>query len=279
MPNRSRERQLAKLAARRQAEAQRRRHRRNLILSLVAVVAGLALVVSGLVWWLGGSNGTTAATSASPTPSPSPSASASIGPSPCGNPTPPADASQKKPSYKTAPPMTIDVNATYTATFETTCGSFTAKLLPKVAPQGVNSFVYLANQHFYDGLTFHRIVKGFVIQGGDPLGNGKGGPGYNFDIETSPKATFDAPGVLAYANSGPGTNGSQFFVTLASAPQLNPTASASYTIFGNVTKGMDVVQKIGSVPTVTGPACAGATEACSPSDPIFILKVTINEQK
>jgi cyclophilin family peptidyl-prolyl cis-trans isomerase len=272
MPNRSRERQLAKLAARRQAEAQRRRHRRNLILSLIAVIAGLVLVVSGLVWWLGGSGGTAAASTA-------PSVSASGPPSPCGNPTPPADASEKKPTFKTAPPMTIDVNATYTATFDTTCGSFTAQLLPKVAPEGVNSFVFLADHNFYNGLTFHRIVKNFVIQGGDPEGDGKGGPGYNFKIETSPKATFDGPGVLAYANSGPDTNGSQFFVTLTSTPQLNPTSSASYTIFGNVTKGMNVVQKIGSVPTVTGPACAGSTEACSPSDPIFILKVTIDEQK
>jgi cyclophilin family peptidyl-prolyl cis-trans isomerase len=171
------------------------------------------------------------------------------------------------------------VNATYTATFDTTCGTFTAQLLPKIAPVGVNSFVYLAQHHFYDGLTFHRIVKGFVIQGGDPTGTGRGGPGYNFKIETSPTQTFDSPGLLAYANSGPGTNGSQFFVTLAKEPQLDPTSSASYTIFGNVTKGMGVVEKIGSVPTVTGAACAGATEACSPTDPIFIVKVTIGEKK
>ena len=82
--------------------------------------------------------------------------------------------------------------------------------------------MFLAEQGFYDGLTFHRIVDGFVIQGGDPLGDGTGGPGYSFDIETSPEQTFDAAGLLAYANSGPGTNGSQFFVTLAPTPQLDP---------------------------------------------------------
>ena len=139
--------------------------------------------------------------------------------------------------------------------------------------------MFLARQQFYDGLTFHRIVKGFVIQGGDPLGTGKGGPGYQFKIETSPRQTFDTPGLLAYANSGPGTNGSQFFVTLAPQPSLNPGGQAgSFTIFGKVTQGMSVVQKIGSVPTVPGPAC-GPSGSCSPTDPIFILKVTIAEKK
>jgi cyclophilin family peptidyl-prolyl cis-trans isomerase len=275
MPSRSRERQLAKLAARRQAEAARRRRRRSLILGLIAGLAGLTIIVAGLVWWLGGSSQTAAASL-----TPSPAATASGTPSPCGNPTPPADATKKKPSFKTAPPMTIDVNASYTATFDTSCGTFTTQLLPKIAPVGVNSFVYLADKHFYDGLTFHRIVKSFVIQGGDPLGNGKGGPGYQFKIETSPKQTFDSPGLLAYADSGPGTNGSQFFVTLAPAPSLDPGGQAgSFTIFGKVTKGMSVVQKIGSVPTTTGPACAAATEACSPTSPIFMLKVTIAEKK
>jgi cyclophilin family peptidyl-prolyl cis-trans isomerase len=274
MPSRSRERQLAKLAARRQAEAARRRRRRNLILGLIAAVAGLALITAGLVWWLGG-NSPTAAASRSPSASPS----ASVAPSPCGNPKPPAASKVKRRSYRKVPPMTIDVHATYTATIATTCGTFSAQLLPTIAPVGVNSFVFLAQHHFYDGLTFHRIVKDFVIQGGDPQGTGRGGPGYTFKIETSPKQTFDSAGLLAYANSGPDTNGSQFFVTLAKLPQLDPTSSASYTVFGKVTKGMNVVQKIGSVPTVTGPTCAGSTEACSPTSPVFIQKVTIAEKR
>src|SRR4029079_12349959 len=120
----------------------------------------------------------------------------------------------------------------------------TVELLPKVAPTGVNSFVFLAKKGFFDGLTFHRIVDTptpFVIQGGDPLGNGTGDPGYGFDTETSPKVTFDRAGLLAYANSGPGTNGSQFFITLDQLPQLDPSSGASYTIFGKVIGGMDVV--------------------------------------
>ena len=261
------------LAARRQAERARQRRRRNLVLGAGGVVVAGLLLVVGINVFTGNSPSTAAGSL-----SPSASASASTGPSPCGTPTPPASAGQTKPTFANAPPMTIDTSKTYTATFQTTCGTFTAQLLPKVAPIGVNNFVFLANKGFYDGLKFHRIVPNFVIQGGDPKGDGTGGPGYKFKIETSTSQTFDSAGLLAYANSGPDTNESQFFVTLAATPNLNPSANGSYTIFGKVTKGLDVVQKIGSVPTVAGPACAPGDPPCSPTEPIFILKVTIAEK-
>jgi cyclophilin family peptidyl-prolyl cis-trans isomerase len=270
MPSRAREKQLAKLAARRQAEAAARRRRRTLFIALGGglVIAVVVAVVLGIIL---GNKPTAAAGSVSPTPS------ATTATSPCGTPTPPKDSTQTKPTFDKAPPMTIDPSAQYTATFQTSCGTFEAQLLPKTDPQGVNSFVFLANKGFYDGLTFHRIVKGFVIQGGDPKGDGTGGPGYETPVTVTKGSTFDAPGVLAFAHSSTGGNGSQFFVTLAPAPNLNPSASSKYSIFGNVTKGMAIVQKIGSVPTVSGPSCPTG-ESCSPTEPIFILKVTISEK-
>jgi cyclophilin family peptidyl-prolyl cis-trans isomerase len=273
MPSRSRDRQLAKLAARRQAEKERQRRRRNMVLGVGGVVVALILVAVGFKL-LTGSNTTSAASTITPSATPTPSSSPQA--SPCGKPTPPKGAGEKKPTFDKAPPMTIDPSKTYTATFKTTCGTFVAQLLPKEAPQAVNSFVFLADQGFYDGLTFHRIVKDFVIQGGDPKGDGTGGPGYETPVTVSKGQTFNAAGVLAFAHTQTGGNGSQFFVTLAATPNLNPTPQSRYTIFGNVTKGLDVVKKIGSVPTVTGPTCP-AGEACSPTEPIFIVTLTVSE--
>ena len=269
MPSRAREKQLAKLAARRQAEAAKRRRRRNLFMGLGVGVLVVVLVAVGLGFLLS-KKPTAAAASITPTPSASTA-------SPCGSPTPPKDSTQTKPTYDKAPPMTIDPSKTYTATFVTSCGTFEAQLLAKTAPQGVNSFVFLASKGFYDGLTFHRIVKDFVIQGGDPKGDGTGGPGYTTPVTVTKGSTFNVPGVLAFAHSSSGGNGSQFFVTLAPQPSLNPSATAKYTIFGNITKGMAIVSKIGSVPTVTGPSCPTG-ESCSPTEPVFILKVTISEK-
>jgi len=270
MPKRTRDRQLAKLAARRQAEKARLKRRRSIITGTIGVVVGLLLLVVGITWLSG--RGTSAASSASPTVSATPSA----GPSPCGSPTPPPGSTEKKPTFPSAPPMTIDTSKTYTATFKTTCGTFVAQLLPKTAPESVNSFVFLADKGFYDGLPFHRIVKGFVIQGGAPNGDPQGGPGYDIPVTITKGETFSRPGVLAFAHSQVKGNESQFFITLAPAPNLNPSAQGKYTIFGNVTKGLDVVQKIGSVPTVPGPACPQG-ESCSPTDPVFIQTLTINE--
>ncbi|MDR1696181.1 MAG: peptidylprolyl isomerase [Endomicrobium sp.] len=141
------------------------------------------------------------------------------------------------------------------AIFETSLGTIKVKLLPENAPLTVENFVELAEgnkefmdlktgkktkKKFYDGLIFHRVIPDFMIQGGDPLGTGTGGPGYKFKDEIDPSLKFDKPGILAMANSGPNTNGSQFFITEVSTPWLN----GNHTIFGQVTEGLDIIKKI-----------------------------------
>ena len=153
-------------------------------------------------------------------------------------PDPPADPQ----TYDAPPPQTIDVTKVYRATLDTACGDIVIRLDPKRAPRTVNNFVFLAREGFYDGLTFHRVVRGFVIQGGDPAGDGSGGPGYTFADEL-PKDGYP-PGSVAMANAGPGTNGSQFFVTVGETPWLN----GKHTIFGQVTEGYDVVEAIAKTP-------------------------------
>ena len=144
-------------------------------------------------------------------------------------------------SWTSAPAMSIDVNKQYTAHINTVKGNIDVQLLPKAAPIAVNSFVFLARQHYFDGVTFHRVLTGFMAQGGDPTGTGSGGPGYTFDNEVSSGLTFDAAGVMAMANtSQPNSNGSQFFITYAAQPGLN----GGYTIFGKVLSGMDAVQAL-----------------------------------
>jgi cyclophilin family peptidyl-prolyl cis-trans isomerase len=136
--------------------------------------------------------------------------------------------------------MQIDVNKQYFATFKmANGGEFVVQLYPDKAPKTVNSFVFLANEGFYNGVTFHRVLEGFMAQGGDPTGTGMGGPGYEYENEES-DLTFDKAGVMAMANAGPDTNGSQFFITFAAADFLN----GGYTIFGQVVEGMDVVNAI-----------------------------------
>jgi len=142
--------------------------------------------------------------------------------------------------YDSPPPMSIDVNKTYMATLRMAKGGeFTIQLYPDKAPITVNSFVFLARQGFFNGTTFHRVLEGFMAQGGDPTGTGMGGPGYEFVNEDS-DLEFDKAGVVAMANAGRDTNGSQFFITFGPAPQLN----GGYTIFGQVIDGMDVVNGI-----------------------------------
>jgi cyclophilin family peptidyl-prolyl cis-trans isomerase len=262
---RARDRQLAKLAARRQAERRRQQRRRSRIVGAISVVAVIGLGATAFAMLTDDGS-----PKASATPTPSSSTTEDL----CKGKAPKA-AGEKKPTFDKAPPMTIDARATYIATMKTSCGTVEMELYPDVAPIGVNSFVFLARQGFYDGLTFHRIVADFVIQGGDPTGDGTGGPGYQFDNEVSKKVAFDDGGILAYANSGPGTNGSQFFITLAPAPNLDPTPTASYTIFGKVTKGMDVVQHIGVLPTTAPP---GSNEASVPTQPVYIDSITIEER-
>ncbi len=248
------------------------RRRRERTLRAFGIVVAMVLVATvGL--FLINKRGTTAATP-SPTVSPSgsPSASPSALPVACGG-SVPKTAGEGKPTIPHAPPMTIDASKTYTATMQTSCGPIVIRLDPVTAPIGVNSFVFLADKGFFDGLTFHRIVKDFVIQGGDPKGDGTGGPGYQFATETSPKVTFDSAGLLAYANSGPNTNGSQFFITLAPTPQLDPSANQSFTIFGKVIKGLDAVTKIGAIPGTPNPGIPG--ENSVPTQTVYIESVTI----
>ncbi len=144
--------------------------------------------------------------------------------------------------YDAYPPMTIDVTKKYLATFKLAKGGeFVVQLFPDKAPKTVNSFVFLAREGYYDGTSFHRVLEGFMAQGGDPTGTGAGGPGYQFEYEPN-DLTFDKPGVVAMANSGAATptNGSQFFITFVPTPQLN----GGYTVFGQVIDGMDVVNGI-----------------------------------
>jgi cyclophilin family peptidyl-prolyl cis-trans isomerase len=144
--------------------------------------------------------------------------------------------------WKSPPAMVIDVSMNYIARVETDQGTFEMTLLPELAPNTVNNFVCLAWAGYYDNTTFHRIISGFVIQGGDPTATGAGNPGYSFDDE--PVTQPYTRGTVAMANSGANTNGSQFFVSLADG-NLAP----NYTIFGQVSTGMDVVDKIASFPT------------------------------
>ena len=142
--------------------------------------------------------------------------------------------------YSNVPPIAIDVTAQYTATIRTNLGTMVIDLFADQAPVTVNNFIFLANDGFYNGVIFHRVIPSFMIQGGDPTGTGTGGPGYRFQDEFAAGLTFDQPGRLAMANAGPGTNGSQFFVTTVPTPNLN----GAHTIFGQVTQGQDVADAI-----------------------------------
>jgi cyclophilin family peptidyl-prolyl cis-trans isomerase len=155
--------------------------------------------------------------------------------------------------YSAPPPMKIDQAKQYFATFRmANGGEFAMELYPAQTPITVNSFVFLACKGFFDGLTFHRVLDGFMAQGGDPTGTGSGGPGYHFVNEKS-DLVFDKPGVVAMANAGPDTGGSQFFIMFAANPQLN----GGYTIFGQVIKGMDVVNAIKRRDPSQNPAFTG----------------------
>jgi cyclophilin family peptidyl-prolyl cis-trans isomerase len=146
----------------------------------------------------------------------------------------------EKRQFTDCPPMTIDPSKKYLATLHTEKGDITIELFVDKAPLAVNNFVFLAQQGWYNGVTFHRVLPGFVAQAGDPTGTGFGGPGYAFDNEIVPGLNFDGPGVVVMANAGPGSNGSQFFITFRATPDLN----GSYTIFGRVVAGMDVAEKL-----------------------------------
>ena len=165
--------------------------------------------------------------------------------------------------YSSAPAMSIDPSKSYTATFAMENGSeFRVNLFADKAPKTVNNFVFLARDGFYDGVTFHRVIPGFMAQGGDPTGTGRGGPGYRFEDEFHPDLRHDRPGILSMANAGPNTNGSQFFITFVPTPHLD----GAHAVFGEVVEGMDVVNAI----TTRDPATAR-----TPGD--AVTSITIEE--
>ena len=180
-----------------------------------------------------------------------------------------------KPTYKSPPPTTIDTDKTYVAHFSTTCGDFDVTLDAKVAPKTVNSFVFLARNHFYDGLTFHRVAKDFVVQGGDPKGDGTGGPGY--ELPTEPPKDGYHKGSVAMANSGPDTTGSQFFIatTDQGAQGLGTSPPYLYSALGDVTKGFASVEKLASLYNPDQSPADPSTQKTSV--PLYMFKVTISE--
>ena len=183
---------------------------------------------------------------------------------------PAATTSYQVKEWSSPPEMQIDTSKQYTATIDTNVGDIQVQLFANEDPKTVNNFVFLANQEFYNGCKFFRIVKGFVIQTGDPTNLGTGGPGYQFADE--PVTRNYLTGTLAMANSGPNTNGSQFFICLGDLTTL----PKSYTIFGIVTSGLDVVQSIGNTPVVANPMMGG--EMSSPTQDVHINSIQISEK-
>ncbi|HVM07793.1 MAG TPA: peptidylprolyl isomerase [Acidimicrobiales bacterium] len=166
--------------------------------------------------------------------------------------------------WNSPPEMVIDPSKRYTAQMETSMGSLTIALDPSAAPKTVNNFVFLAREGYYDGVIFHRIIQGFVIQGGDPTGTGRGGPGYRFEDELPAAGRYEI-GSLAMANAGPNTNGSQFFIISGrSGVGLPP----QYSLFGKVVKGLEVVDQMEKVKTGPGD---------KPVEDVVIQSVTITE--
>ena len=289
MSKRSRERQLAKLAARRQAERDAQRRRQKRILGTIGVVAAGVLVVAGASVILTGGNN-----AASPSPTVSPSGSPSASPSPqgkpgkqtgtvvsqpapdtvaCGGTAPGTD--KPKPQFAGPPPMKIDPAKTYIATMQTSCGTIVIQLDAKTAPQTVNSFVFLANHRFFDALYFTRIDTSIdVLQGGDPTGTGSGGPGYAIPDELQGGETY-GPGVFAMANAGANTGGSQFFI-ITGKNGHNLDSNPNYTIFGHIIRGLDVAQRIQKLP-IKDPTAAsqGDITGQAPKDAVYIDSVTI----
>jgi cyclophilin family peptidyl-prolyl cis-trans isomerase len=177
---------------------------------------------------------------------------------------PAADGSSPKTQrFDGPPPLVIDPGKRYTAEMVTSKGTLVIALDPVAAPATVNNFVFLARWHYYDGIVFHRIIPGFMLQGGDPEGSGRGGPGYRFDDELPAPGRYEI-GSLAMANAGPNTNGSQFFIV--SGPD-GTSLPPSYSLFGQVVKGLDVVKAIESVGSRSG----------APSEDVVIESVSITE--
>jgi cyclophilin family peptidyl-prolyl cis-trans isomerase len=171
--------------------------------------------------------------------------------------------SPKRQAFDAEPPIFVDTTKRYSAVMTTSSGSMTISLDAVGAPRTVNNFVFLARYHYFDGIVFHRIIPGFVLQGGDPTGTGRGGPGYKFDDELPPPGRYEI-GSLAMANSGPNTNGSQFFVISGSDGVRLPP---SYSLFGKVVAGLETVAAIDALGTPSG----------KPKQRVTIERVSITE--
>lgn len=266
-----------------EALAAKKRRQRNLNLVLgIAVLVGLAFIAYHFITnksaptnaaTTGGTPTATASTSPTPAPSPTPTAGAAGGAAAgagCSTAKPTETATPVNQS--SAPAMTISQAKTYVATVDTSCGAFTMTLDQKDTPNGVNSFVYLAGKGFYNGLTFHRIVNNFAIQGGDPKGDGTGGPGYQV-TDKVPSGVSYSPGTVAFANAGTnGGAGSQFFV-VPNAPNVASNYQPNYSILGHVTSGLDTtVANLNSAPTVAN----SQGEKSMPVPTVYIYSITIS---
>ena len=269
-----RRRELERLKYERQVARRResvKRTRRNAAIVGVSVLAVAGIAGGAWAATSGGSKAkkTTAAATASATASASATATAAkAGSAHVAGCTTPAAGKATTQQWKTEPALTIDTKSTYTATINTNCGPITIKLDAAAAPHTVNSFVYLASQHFFDHVTCHRLTTSgiYVLQCGDPTGTGSGGPGYKFKDEnltaSSIKGGTYPAGTVAMANSGANTNGSQFFLVYKDS-----TLSASYTPFGTITGGLSTLQKI---------AAAGTNNANGTGDGNPLQTVTMN---
>ncbi len=257
---RAHQRSLGRARAKREARQRLERRRRRVTVTLVGLL--VLLLVAALVLSLFPPRG------ASPTledASEGASQPAMSGVA-CGG-SRPESAGRERRQYA-APEEVTEPNLDYRARLVTSCGVIVVDLYEDRAPRTVNSFVFLGREGFYDGTTFHRVEPGFVIQGGDPLGTGAGGPGYTIEDELDVARQEGYPaGTLAMANSGPNTNGSQFFITLGQAGQLPP----NYTVFGRVIEGMEVVQRIGDLSVHRDPK----TGLQAPDEVVYVETITI----
>jgi len=262
MTKRSRQRQLQKLAERRAEERRRRRRKQVAAMVVGGLIAAGGLTVGALALFGGDDPPTEPVAGPTPTPTQEETMAEPQGVA-CGGEVPEA-ADQRKQSYDQAPRMQLDGDADYHAVLRTSCGRIEIDLFEDRTPITVNNFVFLAREGFYDGTIFHRVIAGFMNQGGDPEGTGMGGPGYEFEDEVMEELGFDRGGLLAMANAGPGTNGSQFFITAAPAPHLD----GLHTIFGEVVEGMDVAERINQLET-------GPND--NPIDTVYIESIQIRE--
>ncbi|GIU86155.1 MAG: hypothetical protein KatS3mg009_0670 [Acidimicrobiia bacterium] len=261
---RRRKKENSRAAREARAAAMKRTRRRSIAIRVVAAAAVVAVAI-GVGAVISGDDGGDESASSSTTAPSSTTAEAGALPDGCIDdaPEPVAD----RPTFDAPPEMTIDTAKTYTARIETSCGYITVALDDDRAPKGVNNFVFLARAGFYDGLTWHRVVTDFVIQGGDPAGDGSGGPGYQLETELPPDGKYSL-GALAWAKAAddpPGTAGSQFFVVTG---ENGTSLPAEYGYFGTVTEGLENAQKIESLAQGDGP----------PRIPVYIFSITIEER-